>query len=204
QRIDLDRQLGIKLLHRFLAEVNLLELEAATETGMGNILKQARHFGFLWQLRQQGAKHFLHVIQLLAVLVKVLRLERLVFVLVHQVRFTAGLLLQCLVLRRNLEEIAEENNQNKHQHGSADLDRCRPAAHVLGIEVLKGVDQLLQIKILVQLAHFFAPPALLSAALSCADSCASCVTVSTKELASESATALTVCKLGSWNQGDSF
>src|SRR5690606_35093351 len=103
---------------------------------------------------------------------------------------------QLIIERGNAEDIPQHHHQQEHNDRSADLDRRRPGANVLHVQVLQFFKQLLDVDVL-QFGgfHCFSSSSAFGAL---------CVTVSVKRLAwLLLSTAVTLTSVGSPNQTES-
>ncbi|MNC22814.1 hypothetical protein D3C75_708210 [compost metagenome] len=153
---NLDRQLDVELLGDFRQQLDLLELQAAAQTGAGDVLEQAGHLGIARQLAQQSAERLLHLHHLLAIGLQIGCLTGLGGELLPERLLLTALLVQLRLQVLEVEVVTQRQHRNQQQDRGDHLDRSRPGAEVVGVQ-LAEIDLAQTFQGLSQ-THFLAPP----------------------------------------------
>src|SRR6185312_300419 len=116
-------------------------LQARGLRGLRDVDQQLGHLGLAGQLAQQLAQHVLHLVELLLQRLEVDRLGLLGGELLLETVLLVGQRVEAVLLVTDEEVPADQQHGGAHQGGEEDLDRLRPAADVVAVEILQIVEE---------------------------------------------------------------
>src|SRR5699024_547468 len=136
-----DRLLGVELLGIFRLGLEQLGVDAGGPGRLRDVHQQLRHLGLARQLAQQLAQHVLHVGQLLLQGMQIDGLGLFVGKFPLERGLLADRVRQFVLLIAALEIPAAQDDQGEQTYHEEQLDRARPAADVVAVEVAQVIDE---------------------------------------------------------------
>src|SRR5690606_18771751 len=128
-----DRQLDVELLSHFRLQGYGFELETAVQAHLGDIFKQARHFGVAGQLLEQGTKALFDFDQLFLVGIQIGSPEGLVRKLLAQRHFLALGTLKISLQILQVKMVAEKQQYHEDKYADDHLQRSRPRPYIVEV-----------------------------------------------------------------------